>query len=63
VREGQCAFATWLYEVGNLWVNVIYAIEGEKREGLLNAWHPRFGHKSLTMATFLPEHPPQEIGE
>ncbi len=52
--EKQCAFATWFYEVGSLSVNVMYAIEGEKREGLAHAWHPRFGQKCLTMAAFEP---------
>jgi hypothetical protein len=50
----ECAFATWFYEVGNLSVNVMYAIEGEKRQGLIHAWHPRFGHKRLVMANFAP---------
>jgi len=36
--KDKCAFATWFYEVGNLSVNVMYAIEGEKRDGLLKAW-------------------------
>lgn len=51
----QCAFATWFYEVGSLSVNVMYAIEGERRQGLTQAWHPRFGHKRLVMATFAPD--------
>ena len=51
----QCAFATWFYEVGNLSVNVMYALEGENRQGLVNAWHPRLGHKRLFMATFMPD--------
>lgn len=29
--DGLCAFATWFYHVGNLWVNVMYAIDGERR--------------------------------
>ena len=53
--KDQCAFATWFYEVGNLSVNIMYAIDGEKRDGLVNAWHPHFGHKRLAMATFIPD--------
>jgi hypothetical protein len=52
--KDKCAFATWFYEVDNLSVNIMYAIAGEKRNGLLHAWHPRLGHQRLTMATFLP---------
>ncbi len=55
--KDQCAFATWFYEVGSLSVNIMYAIDGEKRDGLANAWHPRFGHKRLTMAAFIPDEP------
>ena len=42
-----CAFATWFYEIENLAVNVMYALPGEKREGLKNAWHPRQGTNKL----------------
>jgi len=50
----SCAFATWFYHVGNLWVNLMYAIDGEKREGLVDAWHPRFGSKRIRMKEFAP---------
>ena len=55
--QGVCAFATWFYEVGPLSVNVMYTIEGEDRQGLANAWHPRNGHRRLVMARFSPETP------
>ena len=51
--KDKCAFATWFYEVNNLSVNIMYATLGEKREGLINAWHPRFGHQTLTLKSFL----------
>lgn len=38
--HGVVAFATWLYFVGNIAVNVMYAEPGEHRRGLLDAWHP-----------------------
>jgi hypothetical protein len=41
--NGDRIFVTWFYEIDNLAVNVMYASPGEKREGLVNAWHPRFG--------------------
>ena len=50
--EGRCAFACWVHHVGNLWVRIMFAADGEKRQGLEGAWHPRFGHKGLTMAKF-----------
>jgi hypothetical protein len=34
--DGACAFATWLYHVGDLAVNVMYAAHGEQREGLVH---------------------------
>ena len=52
--NSQCVFATWFYDVGNLSVNVMYARDGEKRDGLLRAWHPRFGYQELVMTAFLP---------
>ena len=49
---GKCAFATWFYEVGNLSVNLIYALPGERRQGLVDAWHPRLGCKRIKMKDF-----------
>ena len=37
---GRCIYATWLYHVGNLAVNVIYTEPGQHRVGLTRAWHP-----------------------
>lgn len=45
--DGKVRFATWLYNVGNLAVNVTYALPGEQRQGLEVAWHPRMGAKWL----------------
>jgi hypothetical protein len=45
--DGKAAFSTWLYEVAGFAVRVMYAIEGERRQGLVNSWHPRFGCKRL----------------
>jgi hypothetical protein len=50
----ECAFATWFYEVGNLSVNIMYAMSGENREGLVDAWHPRLGCKRIKMKNFEP---------
>ncbi|KVE31528.1 hypothetical protein [Burkholderia sp. TSV86] len=51
-HNGQVAFATWLYHVGDLAVNVLYALPGEQREGLKVAWHPRMGAKRLRFSRF-----------
>ena len=61
--DGRCAFATWFYHVGHLAVNIMYAIEGETRYGLKQAWHPRFGHKRLVMATFMSDVPDAGIAD
>jgi hypothetical protein len=45
--NGTCAFATWLYSVGSLSINIMFAADGEKREGLIGAWHPRNGTSKL----------------
>lgn len=41
--DGSCAFATWIYNIAGLSVNVMYAIPGEKRDGLVGSWHPKRG--------------------
>ena len=51
-QNGSCAFATSFYYVDQLGVNVMFAVEGEKREGLVDAWHPRFGTKKLVIHDF-----------
>lgn len=50
--DGSCAFATWFYCVDRLAVNVMFAADGEKRDGLIDAWHPRYGSKKLLIADF-----------
>lgn len=40
-------FAAWVYQVGRLEVMVMYAAEGEMRDGLVGAWHPRLGTTKL----------------
>lgn len=50
--DGSCAFATWFYCLGRLAVNVMYAIEGEQRQGLVGAWHPSSGSNRILIADF-----------
>ncbi len=54
ISDGSCAFATWFYNVGNLSVNVMFAVEGEKRNGLVGAWHPKLGsHKIIQISKLI----------
>lgn len=50
--DGKVAFATWFYNVGDLAVNVMYALPGEQRQGLDVAWHPRMGAQRLRFTRF-----------
>lgn len=50
--EGPVAFATWFYSLPHVWVNVMFALPGQRREGLVGAWHPTQGSKRLLMADF-----------
>ena len=36
----KCVYATWFYGIGTLVVNIMYAVPGQKRKGLIGAWHP-----------------------
>ena len=50
--DGKVAFATWFYNVGDLAVNVMYALPGEHRQGLEVAWNPCMGTKRLRFTRF-----------
>jgi hypothetical protein len=50
--DGLSTFATWFYDLEFVGINVLYAKPGEKREGLVGAWHPRKGSNSLTMSDY-----------
>lgn len=52
--EGHVTCASWLYQIGDISVNVMYAIDGEERQGLDVAWHPRMGAKNLNFIRFGP---------
>ena len=45
-------FATWFYDIGAVAINVMFAVDGERRQGLVGAWHPRQGTTLLTMADY-----------
>ena len=52
LEDGRVAFATCTYHVGDLAVDVIYALPGEDCQGLDVAWHPRMGARRLAFAPF-----------
>lgn len=52
LTDGNVAVASWLYQVGDVTVNVMYAADGEHRQGLELAWHPKLGSKRLHYAAF-----------
>ena len=37
---GNCVFAAWFYGITPLTVNIMYSAPGQKRKGLIGAWHP-----------------------
>jgi hypothetical protein len=51
---GVCAVAFWIHQVGDLWVNVIYATDGHLPPFARDAWHPRFGGQKMKMSAFTP---------
>ncbi|WP_158080791.1 hypothetical protein [Pelomonas sp. KK5] len=50
--EGKIVAASWLYTVGDLTVNVMYALPGEHPHGLDVAWHPHNGSQRLHFTRF-----------
>jgi hypothetical protein len=50
--NGRCAYGAWIHHVGRLWVRVMYAMDGEQRQGLVGAWNPKFGTTRLGMERF-----------
>jgi len=50
--DDSCEFATWFYHVGKLAVNVMYAIQGEHRQGLVDAWHLTSGTNRFVIAAY-----------
>ena len=50
--NGQVAFTSWFYQIDDLSVNVMFAVPGEQRQGLANAWHPSLDAKRLTFKAF-----------
>jgi hypothetical protein len=48
---GGCGtYATWFHDLDFVGINVVYVAPGERRQGLVGAWHPRQGATRLTMA-------------
>jgi hypothetical protein len=50
--DGRSNFISWFYDLPHVWVLVMFAAPGERRDGLVGAWHPSAGGKTITMADF-----------
>ena len=50
--DGRSNFISWFYNLPHVWVLVMFATPGERRDGLIGAWHPSAGSKTITMADF-----------
>lgn len=50
--DGVSAFATWLYMIDNLAVNVIYAPKYRAAGVMKNTWHPEKPHKIIGIKAF-----------
>ena len=55
--------ALWLYRIGPVTVNVMFAQDGGGWEGLSETWHPRFRMKRITIADFTGPKPVGRISE
>jgi hypothetical protein len=53
-EDGQVAFASWFYQVGELSVNVLYAPEDQRRTrpAVNGAWHPTRGCQRIAFIDF-----------
>jgi hypothetical protein len=49
--DGLSRFVSWFYDLPHIWVLVMFAAPGEKRDGLVGAWHPG-ADKTIKMADF-----------
>ena len=50
--DGRSNFISWFYDLPHVSVLVMFAVLGERRDGLVSAWHPRAGSKTITMSDF-----------
>lgn len=50
--NGKCVFAAWMYTIGSITVNIMYAEPNERRKGLKNSWHPNTVTKRMKLAKF-----------
>lgn len=50
--SGEVVYATWFYQVGRIWVNLMFANEEQDREGIIGAWHPRYGTARFSLSNF-----------
>lgn len=58
--SGNISCITWLQTYGDFAVQFMYLAGNEKREGLIEAWHPKMGTNKLVFANFTNREDSQE---
>jgi hypothetical protein len=51
-NDGRSNFISWIYELPHVQVLVMFAAAGERRAGLVGAWHPSVGSRRITLTAF-----------
>lgn len=52
LTDNSLAFAIGIYDLGYVAVQFMYAIPGEQRDGLVNAWHPNSNSDQMIIDNF-----------
>jgi hypothetical protein len=52
--SGRCVVAGWSYILGPLTVQLLYAVPPERPDGLIGAWHPRYGRHKIKILALNP---------
>lgn len=50
--QGKCVFAAWMYTIGSITINIMYAEPHERRKGLKNSWHPNSVTKRMKLVKY-----------
>lgn len=50
--DKKCVMATWIYYLDWMDVMVMFIEDGQRREGIKNSWHPRFGTNKIVISDF-----------
>ena len=61
-RDSVVTYACWFHGLGDLTVLVTFALPGEPRQGMVDAWHPRMGNR-LKIGDFRELQPPEPVAD